>query len=62
MRSENISDDKFHDSGSKPDQQDDANWEERYAYSLGLQAYVWGFPGFTCLTYAGFGPQKAVRL
>ena len=44
MRSENISDDKFHDSASKPDQQDDTNWEERYAYSLGLQAYVWGFP------------------
>jgi len=21
-----------------------ADWEEEYAYSLGIQAYIWGFP------------------
>ena len=44
MRSENILGHQENDSASKPDLQDEISWEERYAYSLGLQAYVYGFP------------------
>lgn len=35
----------------------DPKWEEEYAYSLGVQAYVPRFPGSTTHCCAGAGPQ-----
>ena len=32
------------ESASNSNEQDELNWEEQYAYSLGMQAYVYGFP------------------
>lgn len=43
MRSENLLG-QLHDLVSEAQTQDDVSWEEQYAYSLGLQAYVYGFP------------------
>ena len=44
MRSENILGEQLPEAASESDAQDDVSWEEQYAYSLGLQAYVYGFP------------------
>lgn len=32
------------ESAPNSNEQDELNWEEQYAYSLGMQAYVYGFP------------------
>lgn len=43
MLSENILG-RLPDLASSANGQDELNWEEQYAYSLGMQAYVYGFP------------------
>lgn len=44
MRSENLAGGALHNPASESDGQVEINWEEQYAYSLGMQAYVYGFP------------------
>src|ERR1044072_95185 len=44
MRSEDISAGAWPDPASKSNGQDELDWEEQYAYTLGMQAYVYGFP------------------
>src|ERR1051325_1256225 len=44
MRSETIPAGTLHDLASKSNGQGELHWEEQYAYTLGMQAYVYGFP------------------
>lgn len=44
MRNEKISAGTLHDPSSQTNGEDEVSWEEQYAYTLGTQAYIYGFP------------------